>query len=388
MEYMTTSQAAIEWDVSRRRVSRLCADGRIKGASQIGNRWLVPIDTLKPDDRRGKTGSDSVFIPCTEEKNTDWISFINSALTLPDESKYSAVDLFAGCGGLSLGFEAAGIKTIGYEMVGDCCDTYMHNLKTECHKKMIDESTEYPATKILIGGPPCQPFSRFGKQLGQADSRNGFPAFISAVRRYKPEIWVFENVKGLPESMPDYYESVLNELISLGYEVESHIVKMVQYGVPQNRERMVVVGHHGGFVFPIGNSRKITAGEALGNLAYEIPKDAMFLTKSQDEYIARYEAASKCVNPRDLHLDKPARTLTCRNLAGATSDMHRIRLSDGRRRRITVREAARLQSFPDWYEFSGTMESQFTQIGNAVPPLFAYQLANSIIDYMDKKGAK
>jgi DNA (cytosine-5)-methyltransferase 1 len=388
MDFMTTSQAAIEWDVSRRRVSRLCADGRIKGATQIGNRWLVPIDTLKPDDQRGKVTNDTAVTPKTEENNTDWISFINSTLTLPKESKYTAVDLFAGCGGLSLGFEAAGIKTIGYEMVGDCCDTYMQNLKTKCHKEMIDESTEYPSTKILIGGPPCQPFSRFGKQLGQADSRNGFPAFISAVRRYNPEIWVFENVKGLPESMPDYFESVLSELKSLGYEVESHVVKMVKYGVPQTRERMVVVGHHGGFVFPKGDSRKVTAGEALGNLAYEIPKDAMFLTKSQDEYIARYEAASKCVNPRDLHLDKPARTLTCRNLAGATSDMHRIRLSDGRRRRITVREAARLQSFPDWYEFSGTMESQFTQIGNAVPPLFAYQLANSIIDYMDKRRDK
>ena len=99
MDFMTTSQAAIEWDVSRRRVSRLCADGRIKGATQIGNRWLVPIDTLKPDDQRGKITTDPVVVPKAEENSTDWISYINSTLTLPKESKYTAVDLFAGCGG-------------------------------------------------------------------------------------------------------------------------------------------------------------------------------------------------------------------------------------------------------------------------------------------------
>ena len=85
-------------------------------------------------------------------------------------------------------------------------------------------------------------------------------------------------------------------------------------------------------------------------------------------------------------MDRPARTLTCRNLAGATSDMHRIKLPDGRRRRITVREAARLQSFPDWFEFSGGLESQFTQIGNAVPPLFAYQMAQSIVQYLKENS--
>ena len=97
-----------------------------------------------------------------------------------------------------------------------------------------------------------------------------------------------------------------------------------------------------------------------------------------DRYVANYEKASKCVNPRDLYLDRPARTLTCRNLAGATGDMHRVRLNDGRRRRITVREAARLQSFPDWFEFQGTETHQYTQIGNAVAPNFAFHLAKNI----------
>ena len=83
----------------------------------------------------------------------------------------------------------------------------------------------------------------------------------------------------------------------------------------------------------------------------------------------------------------PARTLTCRNLAGATSDMHRVRLADGRRRRITQREAARLQSFPDWFEFCGNETQQFTQIGNAVPPILAYKLALAVKDayYAEEK---
>jgi DNA (cytosine-5)-methyltransferase 1 len=115
------------------------------------------------------------------------------------------------------------------------------------------------------------------------------------------------------------------------------------------------------------------------------PAESKFLTESQNVYIAKYEKASFCINPRDLYPDKPARTLTCRNLAAATGDMQRVKINDGRRRRLLIREAARLQSFPDWFEFTGNETSQFYQIGNAVPPLLAYQLALSVKDCYNSK---
>lgn len=315
-------------------------------------------------------------------KYNNYIDYLNKTIHIPEVQPYLAIDMFAGCGGLSLGFEAAGVKTIGYEMVEDCCNSYERNLRSVCHKEKITTETEFPKVDIVIGGPPCQPFSRRGKQTGKDDERNGFPAFIEAIRRIKPKIWMCENVKGLPEQNKEYFESIMEQFKELGYEVEYRVFQIVRYDVPQNRERLVIVGHHGGFKFPEPNDYKISAGEALGQLAFEVPENVSFLTPAMDEYIAKYEAASKCKNPRDLHLDRPARTLTCRNLAGATSDMHRIKLPDGRRRRITVREAARLQSFPDWFEFCGTEESQFTQIGNAVPPLFSYALACQVVDYL------
>ena len=111
---------------------------------------------------------------------------------------------------------------------------------------------------------------------------------------------------------------------------------------------------------------------------YTVPESSKFLTKSQDEYIAKYEKASCCKVSRDLHPDKPARTLTCRNLAGAASDMQSVKLKDGRRRKLLHREAARLQSFPDWFEFCGNETEKFNQIGNAVPPLLAYKTALAV----------
>jgi DNA (cytosine-5)-methyltransferase 1 len=292
------------------------------------------------------------------------------------------LDLFAGCGGLALGFEAAGFETIGFEMNSDACESYRTNLTGTCTAAVLTPDFDFPQADIVIGGPPCQPFSVGGRQLGLADSRDGFPTFIAAVEKVEPQMWLFENVRGMLYRNRSYLDEILERLKELGFEVDLLVVNAKNFGVPQNRERIIAIGHQGSFIHPKENGAPVSAGEALGELATKIPSGSRFLTPNMDAYVAKYEKASKCVNPRDLNLDRPARTLTCRNLAGATGDMHRIKLPDGRRRRLTVREAARLQSFPDWFEFAGREDSQLTQIGNAVPPLLAKYLADAVRGYL------
>jgi DNA (cytosine-5)-methyltransferase 1 len=311
-----------------------------------------------------------------------YVEQLNTQLIPPEDFRFEAIDLFAGCGGLSLGLESFGIRTIGYEMESDYAATYRKNLAGDCHCVRLNTDQEYSPSNIVVGGPPCQPFSVGGKQLGLEDSRDGFPVFIDAIEKVNPDIWLFENVRGLLYKNKNYFEEIIDKLKDLNYIVEYRLLNAVNFGVPQNRERLIVVGHRGGYKFPIGVKYKITAGEALGDMAFSVPTDAKFLTPGMDKYIAKYEKASQCVNPRDLYLDRPSRTLTCRNIAAPTGDMHRVRLPDGRRRRITVREAARLQSFPDWFGFSGNETQQYYQIGNAVPPVFAKALAQSIVAYL------
>lgn len=312
-----------------------------------------------------------------------YASYLNCTLRPAPLRSPLVLDLFAGCGGLSLGFEAQGFETIGFEKDADSCHTYQQNLAGDCVQATLTPETPLPPATVVIGGPPCQPFSVIGRQAGIADARDGFPIFVSAVKRLQPDIWLFENVRGLFYRNKGYLETILDELRSLNYIVEVKLLNAADYGVPQNRERVVVVGHRGHFCFPAPRSQRLTAAEAIADTALTAPPESKFLTASMDNYVAAYEKASCCIRPRDLHLDKPARTLTCRNLAGATSDMQRVRLPDGRRRRILLQEALRLQSFPDWVEVQGNETSRFNQVGNAVPPLMAFHLAASIRSYLE-----
>lgn len=315
----------------------------------------------------------------------DYVNLINKRLTPNITEEQIVLDLFAGCGGLSLGFEAAGFKTIGYEMEPNAAETYRKNLIGDCVTAKLDTSFKYPAAEIIVGGPPCQPFSVGGHQIGIEDARDGFPIFIDAVKKLKPKVFLFENVRGLLYTNKWYFELILEELRELGYIINYHLLNAVDFGVPQNRERLFVIGHKSEFHFPKKQQRKVTVAEAIGDTIHTTPAESKFLTESQNVYIAKYEKASYCINPRDLYPDKPARTLTCRNLAAATGDMQRVKTNDGRRRRLLISEAARLQSFPDWFEFTGNETSQFYQIGNAVPPLLAYQLALSVKDCYNSK---
>lgn len=309
---------------------------------------------------------------------TEYSKYISDILKPEIREEAVVLDLFAGCGGLSLGFEAAGFKTIGFEMVDEAVATYNKNLRGECYNQFLEVGYEYPMADnidIVIGGPPCQPFSRFGNQMGIEDARDGFPVFIDAVRRLQPKVFLFENVANILGRHKWYLDLIVKELQNLGYYVDYKILNAVDYGVPQNRERLICVGHRATFSFPTKELHRATVAEAIGDTMLSPEPESKILTPRQDEYIAVYEKKSHCVNPRDLYPNKPARTITCRNLAGATSDMQRVRLADGRRRRLTDREAARLQSFPDWFEFEGTETKRFNQIGNAVPPLLAYKIA-------------
>lgn len=265
-------------------------------------------------------------------------------------------------------------------------ESYNKNLKGHCIVKKITINTSYQQpVDIIIGGPPCQPFSVGGEQKGIDDERNGFPAFINAIKQLKPKLWLFENVRGMLYANKPYLEKIISELEQENYIIDYQLLNAVNFEVPQNRERLFVIGHSGCFYFPKLESHQVTVQEAIGDLIDIIQDETKILTPSMDTYIAKYEKASKCINPRDLYLHKPARTLTCRNIAAPTGDMQRIKLKNGRRRRISIRESARLQSFPDWFEFIGTETQQFYQIGNAVPPLLARHLAHSVKNYLEQK---
>lgn len=320
-----------------------------------------------------------------------WNQWVDNLLKPPARVFPQLVlDLFAGCGGLALGFEAIGFMTVGYELRPDAAQTYTANLRGTCVVEKIHPGSALPDAAVVMGGPPCQPFSTGGKRRADQDERNGFPAFLDAVRRIKPELALLENVRGLTVGdRRAYFLRTLDELRGMDYLVDYVELDAADFAVPQRRHRVFVAAHHGGFEFPKPPGGKmVSAGTALAGVLDSQPQSPRWLSARMDAYVAKYEEASRCRRPRDLHLDLPARTLTCRNLGGATGDMLRIKLDDGRRRRLEVREAARLQSFPDWFEFDGSVTSQLEQIGNAVPPLLARAIAAQVVGYLRGRDLK
>ncbi|MDE2758999.1 MAG: DNA cytosine methyltransferase [Paracoccaceae bacterium] len=316
----------------------------------------------------------------TEISEISWIDQLQHILQPNPEPTHSVIDLFCGAGGFSLGFAAQGFRAYGIDRNADAVSTFNANVGDA---KCMDLSCDVllPMADVLIAGPPCQPWSRAGKKKGALDVRDGFPSISYAIRVVKPTVFVVENV---PDIALDHQRKHLDNFISqVGkgtYKINEIVMNASNYGVPQNRRRIFIFGVRDAkqVQISIPCSHHISVRDAIADTCYDAPENARFLTKKMDQYIARYEKASGCRLPRDLHLDRPARTLTVRNLAGATGDMMRLSLPCGRRRMLTVQEAARLQSFPDWFHFTGSHQSQLTQIGNAVPPLLSLAIARQV----------
>ena len=314
------------------------------------------------------------------DSQASWLRRLHHALTPSAQQTFSALDLFCGAGGFSLGFAASGFSVQGIDRDTDAVATFSANVGQATYLDLrYDRSL--PKADVLIAGPPCQPWSRAGKQLRESDPRDGFSAIAHALKIVDPTVVVVENVPEISRNdRRKRLDDFLADLRDLGYEVREAILNAAHYCVPQNRRRFFVMAVRGGdaIKFPSQCGSQVAVRSAIPETCEFAPGGARLLSPDMDRYIARYERASGCRVPRDLHLDRPARTLTVRNLVGATGDMMRISLPCGRRRMLTLREAARLQSFPDWFHFTGSRQSQFSQIGNAVPPLLGLAVAKQV----------
>lgn len=329
------------------------------------------------------------------------------------------VSLFSGAGGLDLGFINAGFDIVwANDFDKNACDTYRRNIDDHIHCGSILEvdATTLPACDLIIGGPPCQGFSTIGKRVSSDprkreahDPRNELViTYAQIIRTVRPKFIVMENVKGiLTRNGGKYIETVLSELRAAGYNVDYRIVNMADYGVPQIRERIIILGNRVGLPvqFPApdhsedsrsGLPRWVSCGEVLSDLAgrSDDPSFNHVALKHTETNIARYRLIPEggrlpeSALPPDLyrknfgntfkrlHHAKPALTMVPGNDA--------FPIHPTLNRSLTVREAARIQTFPDSVVFCGNRRQQGHQVGNAVPPLFAEKLARFIRSEMKK----
>lgn len=339
------------------------------------------------------------------------------------ELKYNVLDLFCGCGGLSLGFEEAGYNVLlGIDIWEDALKTYAYNhkhsktlcadmstLRGEDVKDIIGDNS----VGVIIGGPPCQGFSIAGKRIVNDDRNKLYKGFVRMVEYFKPKAFVMENVPNIL-SIGDgaVRETIINDFKSLGYTVETKVLTASDYGVPQNRRRAVFVGlTKGNFDFDIPMvAEKVTTKEALSDLPEQSIEDGgKYSVESTSEYqkLMRINSIGVYNHEVTQHNEQTVRIISMVPDGGNYKDLPKefqetrkvhiawtrlnskrpsITIDTGHRHHFhykwnrvpTVRESARIQSFPDDFIFLCSKTSQYKQVGNAVPPLMAKAIAEQL----------
>ena len=359
----------------------------------------------------------------------------------------TVVDLFCGAGGLSAGFRQAGYDVVAandYDEAAAATFELTHPEAKFLHGQIQDLSTGdfAKAAKIkpgqldvLIGGPPCQGFSVYNHQRGMHDERSSlYLEYLRIVEGLSPKWVVLENVTGITSAGEGAAVSAIaSGLGDLGYRVEARILKAEQYGVPQERRRIVFVGNrtgdsigwpeptHGPGLLPyvnikqaIGDLPALKNGEHGDGRRYTSPPQSEFQSQMRNGHadLVTNHSAPKLseVNMKRLAHIPPGGSWRDIPVSLLPEGMKRAKRSDHTKRygrltwdglsstiltkcdihwgayihpaqdrSLTVREAARLQSFPDWFEFQGSRTEQYVQVGNAVPPVLGRALANAIL---------
>lgn len=329
-----------------------------------------------------------------------------------------ALDLFCGAGGLSAGLVAAGIPVVaGVERDEDSAATWAnaHPRATVVvgDVNRVDWRT-FDGVSLLVGGPPCQPWSVGGLRRGEDDDRDGWPVFARVLARLRPPAFLAENVAGLTEgAMRPRWLRLVEELSALGYHVTARVLNAADYGVPQKRRRCIIVGFRDAapFVFPPashGPGRAVpwrTAGSVITSEPFGEPNPAI-VTYAAHPDLRRDAYAGHVFNGggRPIDLGAPAPTLLASMGGNKTPWLdaghivpayHAHLLRGGRpragrvpgARRITVEEAALLQTFPAGMSFEGKRSSRYRQVGNAVPPLLAQVVGEAMVQQLCRPGA-
>ena len=386
--------------------------------AEAANMLSVSMDTIRRWDKKGliKAGrnANNVRIFHTEELQRAHKKYISGEQskeliihTNPSRSNFKTVELFAGAGGLALGLENSGLNhELLVEFNKDAAKTLQTNRphwNVRCQDAKEVDYTGVSAD-IVTGGFPCQSFSFAGKQLGFDDTRGTlFFELARAVKEINPKIAVGENVKGLRTHDNGRTLQVMIKIMNdLGYRVATKVLRAQYLDVPQKRERLIIMCIRNDldlpFIFPKEMNYTISLKEALKNVPksdgqkypekkrkiLEIIPPGGYWKDLPDSLQRDYMGASyflgggKTGMARRLAWDEPSLTLTCAPAQKQTERCH-----PEETRPLTVREYARIQTFPDEWQFTGSTSSIYKQIGNAVPVNLAYYLGRCLIAMLD-----
>ncbi|MHA3791986.1 DNA cytosine methyltransferase [Sphingomonas sp. YL-JM2C] len=343
------------------------------------------------------------------------------------------IDLFAGAGGMSLGAEMAGVVTkVAVEMHHAAFDTYRHN-HPECTvlqmgvEHLQNLSTPFPSQDLIVfGGPPCQGFSTSNQRTRTADNKKNwmFQAFVAFVKRTKPAWVIFENVRGILETEGGLFaRQIRKDLEQLGYRCEQGLLNAADFGVPQSRSRFFIIGRLNTDPPPLptgGDLPKVSVDDALHDLpslsngagtdilpySSEARTDyarrmrgalmecsGHIVSRNADAIIDRYPYIPQGGNWADIPEEMMAtykdrtrcHTGIYRRLDAAKPSVvignfrKNMLIHPHEHRGLSVREAARLQSFPDNFVFKGSIGLRQQQVGNAVPPLLAEAVFRTVV---------